>query len=89
MFFIGIFGIENKQKEVKQLENIYCKTKDYFYNNIVLYKSSIIDDGKYIYLYVPFRFDKVRLLKINNVITKKWYITLTKIKKEHLDYYLS
>ena len=26
MFFIGIFGIENKQKEVKQLENIYCKT---------------------------------------------------------------
>ena len=26
MFFIGIFGIENKQKEVKKLENIYCKT---------------------------------------------------------------
>lgn len=69
--------------------NIYCKTKDYFYSNIVLYKSSIIDDGQYFYLYVPFRFDKVRLLKINNVITKKWYITLTKIKKEHLDYYLS
>lgn len=70
-------------------ENIYCKTKDYFYNNIVLYKSSIIDDGKYIYLYVPFRFDKVKLLRINNVLTKKWYITLTKIKKEHLDYYFS
>ncbi|MDH2336797.1 zinc ribbon domain-containing protein [Clostridium perfringens] len=26
MFFIGIFGVENKQKEIKQLDNIYCKT---------------------------------------------------------------
>lgn len=25
MFFIGIFGIENKQKEIKILKNIYCK----------------------------------------------------------------
>ena len=25
MFFIGIFGIENKQKEVKQLEKIFDK----------------------------------------------------------------
>ncbi|WP_300348507.1 zinc ribbon domain-containing protein [Clostridium sp.] len=24
MFFIGIFGIENKQKEIKKLENIEC-----------------------------------------------------------------
>lgn len=24
MFFIGIFGVENKQKEVKELENIEC-----------------------------------------------------------------
>lgn len=26
MFFVGIFGIENKQKEIKSLENIDCKT---------------------------------------------------------------
>lgn len=26
MFFIGIFGVENKQKEIKELENIECKT---------------------------------------------------------------
>ncbi|MDZ4992108.1 zinc-ribbon domain-containing protein [Clostridium perfringens] len=26
MFFIGIFGVENKQKEIKELETIECKT---------------------------------------------------------------
>lgn len=75
-------------KDIKKI-NIYCKTKDYFYNNVVLYKSSFVDDGKYIYLYVPFRFDKVKLFKINNVIVNKWYITLTKVKKEDLSLYLS
>ncbi|NFT92180.1 zinc-ribbon domain-containing protein [Clostridium botulinum] len=25
MFFIGVFGIENKDKEIKKLENISCK----------------------------------------------------------------
>lgn len=26
MFFIGIFGVENKQKEIKELKTIECKT---------------------------------------------------------------
>lgn len=25
MFFIGIFGVENKDKEIKNLDNISCK----------------------------------------------------------------
>ena len=69
--------------------NIYCKSNDYFYNNTVLYKSSFVDDGKYIYIYVPFRFDKVKLFKTNNVMSNKWYITLTKLKKENIRLYLT
>lgn len=26
MFFIGVFGIENKDKEIKTLDNINCKS---------------------------------------------------------------
>lgn len=63
--------------------DIICNSKDYFYFKNVLYKSSIVEDEEYYYLYVPFRFDKIRLFKTNNVIYHTWITTVTKIKKEN------
>ena len=65
--------------------NILCKTKDYFYSKCVRYKACIVSDNKYLYIYVPFRFDKVKLFRINNSTHKKWYWTVTKIKKENIE----
>lgn len=69
----------NKPKRI----DIVCNSKDYFYFKNVLYKSSIVEDMDYYYLYVPFRFDKIRLFKINNVVYHTWITTVTKIKKEN------
>lgn len=65
--------------------NIICNSKDYFYFKNVLYKTSIVEDENNYYFYVPFRFDKIRLFKTNNVIYHKWITTITKVKKENID----
>ena len=65
--------------------NIVCKSKDYFYFKNVLYKTSIVYDNKYYYIYVPFRFDKLKLFKTNDVTYHKWITTITKIEEKNFN----
>lgn len=65
--------------------NMLCKCRDYFYYNWLVYKSSIVFVDDYIYLYTPFRYDKVRLFRINNVISHKWHLCVTKIKYKNIE----
>ena len=64
MFFIGIFGIENRDKEVKELNNLTCKKC----NNIV--------QGKLIKNYDFFHFFFIPLLKWN----EKYYVLCDRCK---------
>lgn len=64
--------------------NIYCKSSDYLYKKNILYKSSMTEDDKYYYIYVPFRFDIIKLFKTHDTLYKKWITTVTKIKKDDL-----
>lgn len=75
-------------KNVKKI-NIICNSNEYFYFKNVLYKSSIVCDDRYMYLYVPYRYDKVRFFRVNNVIYHKWVTTITKVKKENIYKYLN
>jgi len=65
--------------------NLYCKCKDYFYFKSLVYKSSIVFVDDDIYLYTPFRYDKVKLFAINDVISHTWHLSVTKLRKENLE----
>ena len=58
MFFIGVFGIENKNKEIKYIENLNCKNC----NNIVR--------GKLIKSFSFFHFFFIPIFKWN----EKYYV---------------
>lgn len=87
----GLFMAESKDGLVygktKKI-NFICDSKDYFYVKNVLYKSSFIIKDDYILFYVPFRFDNVRLFKVNEVMNNRWYITISKIRRKNLDKYV-
>jgi len=67
MFFIGIFGIENKEKEIKILDNISCKNC----NKIIT--------GRLIKNYDFFHFFFIQLLKWN----ENYYVLCNECKSAY------
>lgn len=58
MFFIGIFGVDNKEKEIKILNNIVCKN------------CNISNGGKLIKTFTYFHFSFIPIFKWN----EKYYV---------------
>lgn len=59
--------------------------KEYFYKNQVIYKSSILEIKDYIYLYIPVRITTFSFFKLKGIFHKKWKLTITILKKNHLN----
>ncbi len=75
-------SVDGKNFDNIKKVKIICKSKNYLYFKNVLYKSSVVEDDKYYYIYVPFRYDKIKLFKTNDITYHKWVTTVTKIKKD-------
>lgn len=76
-------GRINKYSEFSELEEIkaYFYSQDFIYGNEHLYKSTFEYINNKLYLYIPFRIDKINIIDLKNIRRGKWYLTFFKLNK--------
>ncbi|MBQ8472241.1 MAG: hypothetical protein IJ501_01915 [Bacilli bacterium] len=72
--YYSIFDKNFKIKLIKKLDYTYDINE--YYSNSLKYKSTFIHFENKIYLYIPFRYDRILLFKFKNFIRRKWRLVL-------------